>query len=310
MTYLAWRIIHMKLHTIDLNFLGQQNGIASFLIETSLGPVLVESGPHSTVDRIDAKLKELGYSRADVKHVFLTHIHLDHAGAAWCFADHGAKVYLHPRGYRHMHNPERLLNSAKMIYKEKMDYLWGTLRPISEDLLVTVDHKESIEIAEHTFKAHHTPGHAQHHIAWQVGNVVFTGDVAGVCINQGPVIPPCPPPDINREAWISSIDYLRTLKEVDTYYLTHFGRIENIEIHLDRLKEAIRDYTDFVKPYAEERKPIGEWLGDFQKFVMNYLISHGLNKKDANAYEAANPSDMSATGLLRYWTKKFEVQNG
>jgi len=246
-----------------------------------------------------------GYALSDIRHVLVTHIHLDHAGAAWCFADKGATIYLHPRGYKHMHDPSKLLASAKMIYKEKMDMLWGTLQPISEAQLVSVEHLDSVDVGESKFVAHHTPGHAQHHIAWQLGDVIFTGDVAGVSINHGPVIPPCPPPDINREQWLTSIDHLLSLENITQYYLTHFGLVENISTHMSDLRDAIEAYTAFMKPYAEAEKSSAETLPEFRTFVKSYLIDHGLQPKDADAYEAANPLDMSAAGLLRYWKKKL-----
>lgn len=294
------------IHTLDLHFKNEVNGIAAFLIESPGGPILVETGPHSTLPRLEQELKKFGYGLRDIRHVFITHIHLDHAGAAWCFGEVGATIYLHPFGFRHMNNPEKLLASAQRIYLDEMDSLWGTLRPIKQEQLVVVDHLNEIEVNGLRFKAHHTPGHAKHHIAWQLANNIFTGDVAGVSINHGPVIPPCPPPDINREDWLDSIDHLLTLKEVDTYYLTHFGKISDIIPHMNKLKLAIDDYVAFVKPLAQSDKPMEEQLPLFRSFVTNYLIEHGLSPDDAAAYEAANPSDMSLTGLLRYWKKKSE----
>ena len=297
-----------RITTIDLNFSGLPNGIASFLIEHNSGPILVETGPHSTLPTLEAALLEYGHKLSDIKHVFISHIHLDHAGAAWCFAELGAKIYLHPRGFRHMHDPSRLLSSAQRIYGDDMDRLWGTLKPIDEKQLQIVDHLEEVNIDGLTFKAHHTPGHAQHHIAWQLGKNLFTGDVAGVCVHNGPVIPPCPPPDIDKEAWLDSINWISTLSDIDTYYLTHFGSVTDVASHMEKLKQALEDYTSFAKPYAEAKKSAEEILPDFRKFVQEYLMSHGLDTEDAMAYEAANPSDMSATGLLRYWTKKLELK--
>ena len=293
-------------HTVDLKFLGHDNGIAAFIVETSAGIILVETGPHSTFPVLKEAIKEIGYRVEDIKHVLLTHIHLDHAGAAWCFAELGATVYLHPKGYRHMHQPERLLASAKMIYKENMDRLWGTLKPIPAEQLVIVENNETLDLLGLNIKALHTPGHAKHHIAWKVNDVIFAGDVAGVIINQGPVIPPCPPPDINIEDWNQSITALRAEKDVLGYYLTHFGYITDTEVHLQKLEKSLKHYSEFMEPHAQAGKTVEEVLPAFRNFVHNYLIENGLNEDDAKAYEAANPSDMSATGLLRYWHKRFD----
>ena len=295
-----------SIQTIDLEFQGKESGIAAFLIETNDGPILVETGPHSALPVLEAEIKKKGFHPSDIQHVFITHIHLDHAGASWCFAENGARIYLHPRGFRHMHDPSRLLASAKMIYKDEMDSLWGTLKPISEDLLVTVEHLEVVEVYGLKFQAHHTPGHAQHHIAWQLDDQIFTGDVAGVSINGGPVIPPCPPPDINIEVWLSSIDHLLGLEEVSTYYLTHFGKVSNIIPHMNKLRGALHDYSEFARPIVESGKSVEESLPKFRNFVREFLVEHGLASQDAAAYEAANPSDMSLTGLMRYWKKKLD----
>jgi glyoxylase-like metal-dependent hydrolase (beta-lactamase superfamily II) len=297
--------VQNKIHVIDLDFLGQKNGIASFVIETVEGPILVETGPHSTLPVLEKSLESLGYKLEDVQHVLITHIHLDHAGAAWCFADLGAKIYLHPLGYHHMNDPSRLLSSAKMIYKEAMDSLWGTLKPIKEDQLVIMEHGESINIYGLDFTAWHTPGHAKHHIAWQVEDHLFTGDVAGVSIHHGPVIPPCPPPDINIEDWIKSIDLIRSLENISSLYLTHFGKITDITNHLNKLEKALDAYSSFFLPHYESGDSVDQVLPEFRDFVKNYLIDHGMNAEDAMSYEAANPSDMSATGLMRYWKKKL-----
>jgi len=292
-------------HTIDLNFLGHDNGIAAFLVETEDGILLVETGPHSTFPILKQAIEDAGHAVEDIKHVLLTHIHLDHGGAAWCFAELGATIYLHPKGYHHMHQPERLLASAKMIYKENMDRLWGTLKPIPAEQLVIVEDEENINFLGLNIKVLHTPGHAKHHIAWRINDVIFTGDVAGVSINHGPVIPPCPPPDINIEDWNQSIAKLRAEKDVLGYYLTHFGYITDTESHLRKLEKSLKHYAGFMEPHAKAGKSVADVLPEFQAFVKAYLIDNGLEESDANAYEAANPSDMSATGLLRYWNKKL-----
>ena len=296
------------IHTIDLHFQDQTNSIAAFLVESKHGNVLVETGPHSTFDHLCQQLWYIGADPVDIDHVLLTHIHLDHAGAAWAFAEFGAKIYLHPLGYRHMHDPSRLLASAKMIYKDQMDSLWGTLKPIPEENLQVVEDGESIRIDDLNFIAHHTPGHAKHHIAWQLDSVVFTGDVAGICIHEGPIVPPCPPPDINLEDWNDSINKLLRLHEVDTYYLTHFGPVTGVKDHMATLRNTLRMYSDFVYPYFRQGASIEELAPDFAQFVNQYLITNGMREDDANQYELANPAYMSVAGLLRYWKKREESE--
>src|SRR5690554_5577927 len=198
-----------KINIIDLNFLEEKQTIAAFLVESEGGPVLVETGPESTWPQLESGINRLGYQISDIHHVLLSHIHFDHAGAAWKMAAAGARVYVHPLGLPHLASPERLWQSAAKIYGDDMDRLWGEMRPIPTNRLQEVQHGEKLELEGLDFKALHTPGHAIHHIAWQLGEVLFTGDVAGVKINKGPVVPPCPPPDINIEAWKESIAMLK-----------------------------------------------------------------------------------------------------
>lgn len=295
----------IKVTTLDHNFRGQENSIGSFILESTDGLILVESGPHSTYPILDAAITTAGYKVEDIKHVLLSHIHFDHAGAAWVFAEMGAKVYVHTLGYKHMLDPSRLYASAKMIYQDMMEELWGDMKPIPAQLLIEVKDGDQLNIGEHVIDAIYTPGHAKHHLAFRTSDVVFTGDVAGARINHGPVIPPCPPPDINIELWVESIDKLLALQGVKRYYLTHYGEVRDIDAHMEELKEALYDYAAFIKPFFLDSKQPEEILPDFIKFVDKSLMEKGVNESDREAYSAANPAYMSVPGLLRYWSKKM-----
>lgn len=292
-------------HTLDLHF-QVPNSIAVYVLETSDGPVLVETGPHSRFEHLEGELEKIGYKVSDIKHVFLSHIHFDHAGAAWAFAEAGATIYVHPRGWKHMHDPERLYNSAKRIYGDMMEPLWGIMKAIPEELLIAVEDEQEIEVGGKTFKAWHTPGHANHHIAWQVDDIIFTGDVGGCRIPNGPVVPPCPPPDINVEAWMNSI---RILKEQNPrlLYLTHFGVEENPMEHLDRLEFIIKDWAAWMKPQWEAGREVKDITPEFLAYTSEQLREAGVTDEiELRKYEAANPPYMSVAGLMRYWQKKSE----
>jgi glyoxylase-like metal-dependent hydrolase (beta-lactamase superfamily II) len=291
---------------IDLHFQNEACTIAAFLIETGDSPILVETGPHSTFPNLKRGIEELGYQLSDIKDVFISHIHLDHAGASWCMAEAGAKIHLHPFGFRHMKDPSKLLASAKMIYQDEMDRLWGTLKPIPEDQLIIAEDGDIFKIGDVEIESVHTPGHAKHHIAWKMGPVLFTGDVAGVAIHKGPVIPPCPPPDIDIEAWQASLVKIKSLTDVETFYLTHFGIIEDPSEHLAKISDGLTKFANFLLPFAMKGIPPEDTVQPFSEFVINYLIGHGMDETDANLYEIANPSYMGAYGLMRYWKKQLD----
>lgn len=293
------------INVIDLNFLGTPETIAAYLIPTSEGPVLIETGPYSTFPFLKKGIEELGYSLEDIRHVLITHIHLDHAGAAWAMAERGATVYLHPFGYKHMHDPGKLVESARRIYREEMDRLWGDIKGIAENKLRVVEHEETLRFGDIQIKAWYTPGHAVHHIAWQIGEELIAGDVAGVKIGRGPVVPPCPPPDIHIEDWKASIDLLRQLS-LKKIYLSHFGVINTVDEHLNDLESILTDWANWMYPHFKAQTPNKELFPLFQKYVEDQLEANGVSGMELTKYDNANPPWMSVTGLMRYWKKKEE----
>lgn len=292
-----------KIYIIDLGFLEEKGTVASFLIETSEGPILIETGPETTWPKLVAGLDKLGYQPQEVKHVLLTHIHFDHAGAAWKFAETGASIYVHPSGLPHLASPQRLWDSAAQIYGKDMDRLWGRMQPIPQGQLKAVKHGEHLRFGDTTLTSLHTPGHAVHHIAWQLGEVIFTGDVAGVKINQGPVVPPCPPPDIHIENWKASIDLLRDRKP-KRLYLTHFGTVSRPETHLAELKLMLENWAYWMKQHYDQKSEIKEVEKKFMEYTKGQLEEKDVGPADLQRYELANPSWMSVSGLFRYWKLK------
>jgi len=289
------------IHTLDLAFQDCMGAIAAFLMETDEGPVLFETGPDSCFPVLKKKIKSLGYNLDDIRHVFLTHIHFDHAGAAWKFAQTGSKVYVHPAGFPHLCQPEKLWGSAVRIYGQAMESLWGRMEPIASDSLVSLSHGEVCTIGGKQITGWHTPGHAVHHVAYQVDSVLFTGDVAGVCMGNGPVIPPCPPPDIHIENWLESIDLLRKLG-AETLYLTHFGRLSRaIGAHLDHLEEKLLNYASWMHENMLLVRDLPQIIDSFEEMSSKELKT--LAPEDFLRYQFANPGFMSVNGLIRYWTK-------
>ncbi len=293
------------INIIKLSLKNVPFAIAAHLIETEAGPILLETGPHSTLPVLEAGLAALGYKMEDIQHVFLTHIHLDHAGAAWAFAEKGATIYMHPFGKKHMVDPSRLLASAKMIYKDQMDALWGTLKPIPEAQVVTVNHGEKFTIGGVDIISWNTPGHAVHHVSFQIGDKLIAGDVAGAKIgDSGMIVPPCPPPDINIDHWMESINLLESLN-LSEVYIAHFGKVTDIVNHFTALKLILWDWANWILPHYQKGTPPNEIIPLFAKYTKQQLLNHGVPEKDLIIYEASNPTNMSVFGLLRYWKKRL-----
>jgi septal ring factor EnvC (AmiA/AmiB activator)/glyoxylase-like metal-dependent hydrolase (beta-lactamase superfamily II) len=301
----------MHIETIDLQFLSIEHSIAVFLIKGREGYILIECGPASTLPALDATLAERGLQRSDIRHVLLTHIHFDHAGAAWALAEAGAVIYVHPKGLQHLAAPEKLYNSARQIYGADMDRLWGPMHPIAEAHLYAPVHGEELELSGLKCKAWYTPGHAVHHIAWQVEGpdmqpAVFTGDVAGVCIEGGPVMPPCPPPDIQIEDWMQSVELLNSLP-VERMFLTHFGEKRNKNEHLESLLNELTLWAEWMRPFAEKNVPQEEIIPQFTDFAESRYELFGVSAANRARYHTANPAFMSVAGLMRYWSKKLRA---
>lgn len=296
-------ILQTDIHILDLDFLDESMAIASFLIPTSDGLLLIESGPDSTFEHLVKAIEKTGFDWKDIKHVLLTHIHFDHAGAAWRFAENGAKIYVHPIGLPHLQNPEKLWNSAAMIYGDDMDRLWGEMKPIKQDLLTAADDGDILNFGKFTCKVHYTPGHAVHHNAYQFNEILFTGDVAGVKIDGGIVVPPCPPPDINIELWKDSLGKIKNT-QAEILYLTHFGTVYQVEEHLNELESVLDDWANWMKPYFDDGTPAEEITPKFMAYTNTKFKQVGLDDDLIKKYEYANPSWMSVAGLLRYWKLK------
>lgn len=324
-------------HTLDLNFQGIPNNIASYIFpyQNEAGKtkwVMIETGPHSCTKTMLAELEKHNLSPYDIDKVLITHIHLDHSGGAWVLAEAGATIYAHPLGAPHLISPEKLYESAKRIYTDKMEVLWGEVKPIPENQVIAVpdrmhftlpttgstESKTSNMPKEYLVTAHHTPGHAAHHIAWQVNEVLFTGDVCGVQVMKDTIEIPAPPPEFQLEEWKQSLKIIRKLvetRQVNEFALTHFGNIKNHEaephrlIHfLDKLEDRLNLVVAWFRGQLMNGRTMDErelLTREFIDFLTTGYRSIGLNDTEINAIKTITPPEMSVTGILRY-LKKYE----
>jgi glyoxylase-like metal-dependent hydrolase (beta-lactamase superfamily II) len=290
--------------TLDLNFQGKTQAIASYLIKHSTGAILIESGPGSTLSALKAGLAVNGFSVADVTHVLLTHIHLDHAGAAGRIAqESGAEVYVHPIGAPHMLNPEKLIASATRIYGDKMDTLWGEFLPVPQNQLKVPNDAEAIKIGNAEFIPLNTPGHAEHHYSYIFEDVCFSGDVGGVRIPGYPYLRvPMPPPELHFGKWRESLARLRGQK-FSHIAPTHFGIFDDPEWHLSEVEKSLDDAERWLEDVMPSAPQVDEMKQMFNDWMAEQSREQGLSAEAVKAYELANPLGMSVDGLLRYWKK-------
>jgi glyoxylase-like metal-dependent hydrolase (beta-lactamase superfamily II) len=292
-----------SIHTIDLNFQGFHNAIAVYMIKHDQGAVLVESGPGSTLPTLEKAINDHGLQLSDITHVLLTHIHLDHAGAAGKLAQKGATVFVHPAGAAHMVNPEKLLASASRIYGDRMDSLWGEFLPVPENRIHQVGHDEELDLFGLKFRAMHTPGHAEHHICYQFEDVCFSGDVGGVRIPGYPYLRvPMPPPELNFEKWYGTLTLLRGIG-MKRIAPTHFGIFEDPDWHISQVESALKAAEKWMEAVMPEDPPIEALRERFTKWIEAESSNLEMDDSAKKDYDLANPLGMSADGLQRYWKK-------
>lgn len=297
----------MKIHTLDLLHQNREHAIAAYLLEGPDGWVLVETGPMSTLHTLQERLRQHGLQADDVKHVLVTHIHLDHAGAAGWWAQQGATVYVHPVGAPHLVDPSRLWHSAGRIYGDAMEQLWGDLLPAPANRVVSVANGETIDVAGLAITAWDTPGHAWHHHVYQIGDVAFSGDAAGVrLVPDRWVSLPAPPPELDLDAWGATVSRLQAMR-IEALYLTHFGKVENPAAHLQQFAALMEAAADFIRAHIEAGTDRDQLLEAYREWNKERALQAGTALEAFNGrYEAANPLFMSVDGIMRYWRKRAE----
>lgn len=302
----------MKIETIDLDFMDIEQVIASFLLldERGASAALIETGPTTCLDRLTAGLEKHGVSHEDVRQVFVTHIHLDHAGASGHLSEllPNAIFYVHEVGYPHLADPSKLVKSAGRIYGERMEELWGEARPVPEDRIVILKDKSETETAGGVLVANDTPGHAYHHFAYLEpdSGALFTGDVAGIRLpGQSYIRPPTPPPEIDVEAWMQSINHIRQIGP-NSLWPTHFGSYDDVERHLGELEQRLQDWLLFVEGQMDEgaeREEISDQLkakGDAE------MLAEGADTTESERYDLAGSYPMLTDGIMRYVIRRRE----
>ena len=291
------------IHTIDLNFRGRSGTIGTYLVPHSNGCILIETGPGSTINNLVDGLENLGCKIQDVTDVFLTHIHLDHAGAAGWWAKQGARIHVHENGAPHLLHPEKLLASSSRLYDDMMDALWGEFLPVNEDHISIMRNQDVFQIGNLSILGLDVPGHANHHLVYLIGDACFCGDIGGIRISPRQYISlPMPPPDFHLEQWRSSIQRIQQVKP-ERIIPTHFGIYTDAEWHL----QAVLNELDEVEAWMEAKLPLNPSLEDlrhqFIEFEQIRADKYGIDRAIVTTQQIANPSFMSADGILRYWNK-------
>lgn len=293
---------------IDLWYRDQPGHIATCVLETDGGLALVDPGPSTTLERLRASLRELGAGLNDVRILLITHIHLDHSGAAGVLAAERAdlRVFVHERGAPHLIDPAKLVRSATMLYGDRMEELWGEIRPVPEDRVTLLAGGERLRFGSRTVRVAYTPGHAWHHVSYfdEGTGLAFTGDVLG---EQPPgttrAIPVTPPPDIDVEEMVASEERILAWRP-DRLFVTHFGPVEHPASYAAEHRDRLLRWSAIVRASLEQDGTDEELSGQFADLVGPDLTA-GL-PEEAAEWILRETQLTSWLGLARYWRKRLE----
>ena len=275
----------MSPEPLDLHHGGAERVIGSYLLDTDDGPAIVDCGPTTCIDALKDGLRSQGLELRDVRHLLLSHIHLDHAGAAGVLVrEHPAlQVHVSEIGAPHLLDPSRLEASARRLYGDAFDDLWGELAPVPDANVHDV--RDSVLGLE----CFPTQGHASHHVSYlDADGTLYSGDAAGVRIQPHlTVLPPTPPPEFDFETWLQTLDEIER-RAPARLALVHFGVAEDVERHLGELRRRLEEWVSLAGASEEE----------FSELVRRHVDE---------SYERAMPFWQSYAGLKRYWEKRDDT---
>ena len=277
---------------IDLLHLGRPRVIASYLLAGD-EPAIVDCGPSTCVDALEAGLTRRGLTVGDLRHLLLTHIHLDHGGAAGVLVRMNPELTVHVSevGAPHVVDPSRLERSARRLYGDDFDRLWGELAPVPEANVRVVGERVL------DLDAFPTPGHASHHVSYLAPDgACYSGDATGVRILPATYLAPvAPPPDVDLEAWETTLDAIEA-RGPERLCLPHFGVVADARAHIAEMRARLRVWSERVRDGASEE--------EFVAAAERELLESVGDPELAESYRGALPLWQSHAGLRRYWEKQ------
>ncbi|HMT04991.1 MAG TPA: MBL fold metallo-hydrolase [Solirubrobacterales bacterium] len=276
--------------TVDLFHFDQPGAIAAHVMDG----VIVDPGAEKTVHRL---LAALGDEAPQA--ILLTHIHFDHAGATGRLVEEfpDVEVWVHERGAPHMIDPSRLVSSARKVFGEHFDLLWGEVVPVPERNIRILKGGE----ADGPWRVEYTPGHAKHHVCYlhEPTRTAFTGDVTGVRTRGGRASPPPPPPDIDPPLWHESLEIVRAWQPQRIAF-QHFGQATDVENQIDMMHKSLDLFSE--KARETDADGMTGWIREW--------LAGQVCEEDLNTYWRAGPFEGMWSGLARYWQQQEQGSRG
>lgn len=289
-------------------------GITAAYVLRGEQTALLETGPKSSLDHVIAGLDAAGVGHLDW--IIVTHIHLDHAGAAGTLAQRfpNARVAVHEIGAPHLADPSKLWSSASRIYGDRMEELWGGIDPIPSERIHVVADQEEIDLGGVSLRAIETPGHAYHHHSFFIedAGLVFTGDALGVRLPEvGVIRPATPPPEFHLEKAIASIERIRALGAA-RLFPTHFGphdrgeRVQTSDGFCDEAIEALNKWSEWVREARSQTRELDDAAELVTKQARSELEAT-LDEESVARMDQTTSYWMNTWGYMRYFDKAAEA---
>jgi glyoxylase-like metal-dependent hydrolase (beta-lactamase superfamily II) len=292
-------------YLLDTNHMGFTGTVGVYVLPGDDGFALVEAGPGSTLETIKRTIASLGLELSDLEAILVTHIHLDHAGAAGQLVQEtGATLYVHERGAPHLIEPSKLLASAERIYGDLMKPLWGMVLPAPKEKVAALAGGERLNILGHTFDVLYTPGHASHHVAFLLnGETLFTGDSAAIHFEGSSVVRPAlPPPEVDLETWRDSIEKMLAAKP-KRLLLTHYGAVQDAEAHLRQVVKRNQEWADLILEGLQKGEDARGLEQRLHAISLRELITDGASPEVIQRHRITSNDEMTVMGVTRYWQK-------
>lgn len=293
--------------TLDDVWMGRPRSIATALLESDGHRSVVDPGPGSTLETLHKQLLAKGIGVGDLDAILLTHIHLDHAGAAGALVRENPRllVYVHKNGAPHVIDPSKLLASAQRLWPNDLQRLFGETLPVPAENLRILGGGETLTLGSRQVEVVYTPGHASHHVSYfdKAEGVAFVGDTAGVRIEGNSfVMPATPPPDIDLAVWDTSFAAILERKPA-RLFLTHFGYSDNPSEHILLFRERLHRWAALAAEILRTAPSDSAAMDSFMSATYAEISLH-LPADEAGHYAFSAGLNLSFLGLARYLRKR------
>ncbi|WP_240808781.1 MBL fold metallo-hydrolase [Microbispora catharanthi] len=291
-------------YEIDTRMAGYSGITAGYLI---LGdrPCLVETGTSTSAPVVRDALSSLGVGPDDLATVVVTHIHLDHAGGVGDIANYypSAEIVVHEKGARHLADPSRLMASAKMVWGDKLDVLFGALAPTDAARIRALGDTGTIDLGNgRALASHYSPGHAKHHVGLldSLTGDLYVGDAAGVYLPEtGDLRPATPPPDFDLDVALGSIALFTALKPQRLLF-SHYGPVKDVPSTLERSAEELRIWVDLTRRARDEGLDLDHAVAMVRDRTRERYAALRADEATAEQFELLSGAPSNVAGIMHW----------